>query len=79
MHIYEHHKYFVKLCNKEYDFKKIIYIVIHRQTVLLYHNTSVWLDRLDSWSWDQNTADSNANLRFYHSAMTRKPAQAKEI
>ena len=29
-------------------------------------------------SQDQNLADCNVNLRFYHSA-TRKPAQAKEI
>ena len=27
-----------------------IYIVIHRQTVLLYHNSSVWLDMLDTSS-----------------------------
>ena len=57
----------------------LLYIfVIHRQTVLLYQNSSVWLDTLDSQSWDQNPADSNANPRFYHSA-TRKPAQAKEF
>ena len=55
-----------------------IYIVIHRQTVSLNHNSSVWLDSLDSRSWDRNPADSNANPRFYHSA-TRKLAQAKEI
>ena len=28
-----------------------IYIVIHRQTVLFYQNSSGWLDRLDSWTW----------------------------
>ena len=55
-----------------------IYIVTHRQTVSLYHKSSVWLDRLDSQSWDRNLADWKANLRFYHSAM-RKSAQAKEI
>ena len=29
-----------------------IYIVIHRQTVLLYHNSSIRLDMQDSSSWD---------------------------
>ena len=52
-----------------------IYIVIHRQTVSFYQNSSV---RLDSRNWDQNLADCNANPRLYHSA-TRKPEQAKEI
>ena len=55
-----------------------IYIVIHRQTVSLYQNSSVWLNRLDSSSWDSNLADWNANPRFYHTTM-RKLAQAKEI
>ena len=50
-----------------------IYIVIHRQTVSLYHNSSVWLDRLDSRSWDRNLVDWHANPSFYHSA-SRKPA-----
>ena len=31
-----------------------IYIVIDRQTVLLYCNSSVWLDMQDASSWDQN-------------------------
>ena len=26
-----------------------IYIVIHRQTVSLYHNSSMWLDRIPEW------------------------------
>ena len=34
-----------------------IYIVIHRQTVSFYQNSSVWLNRLDSWSWDWNLVD----------------------
>ena len=34
-----------------------ICIVIHRQTVSFYQNSSVWLDRLDSRSWDRNLAD----------------------
>ena len=34
-----------------------IYIVIYRQTVSLYHNSSVWLDTRDASSWDRNPAD----------------------
>ena len=30
------------------------YIVIHRQTVYLYHNSSVWLYMADASSWDRN-------------------------
>ena len=55
-----------------------IYIVIHRQTVSFYQNSSVWLDRQDSRNWDRNLAEWNSNSRFYHSA-TRKPEQVKEI
>ena len=58
-----------------------IYIYILSSTyrpVLFYQNSSVWLDRLDSRTWDWNLADWNANPRFYHSA-TRKPVQVKEI
>ena len=54
---------------------RIIYIYIFNiyilsstdRSVSFYQNSSVWLDRLDSWSWDQNPVDSNANPRFYHS------------
>ena len=35
--------------------------ICHPQTVSLYHDSSVGLDRLDSWSWDRNLADWNAN------------------
>ena len=31
-----------------------IYIVNHRQTVSLYHNSSVQLDKQDASSWDRN-------------------------
>ena len=31
-----------------------IYIVIHRQTVSLYHNSSLQLDTQDASSWDRN-------------------------
>ena len=46
-------------------------LVIHRQTVSLYHNFSVWLDTVDSRSWDRNLADSNDNPRSYNTT-TRK-------
>ena len=34
-----------------------IYVVIHRQTGLLYHKVSLRLDSWDVSSWDQNPAD----------------------
>ena len=34
-----------------------IYIVIRRQTVLLYHNSSVWLNPRDDSSRDHNPSD----------------------
>ena len=37
--------------------KGSIYIVIHRQTVSLYHNSSEWLDTWDGSSWDRNSAN----------------------
>ena len=33
-----------------------LYVVIHRQTVSLYHNSSVELDTQDASSWAQNPA-----------------------
>ena len=33
-----------------------IYIVIHRQTVSLYHNSSVLLNMREGSSWDRNPA-----------------------
>ena len=33
------------------------YIVIHRQTVSIYHNSPVLLGVQDASSWDQNPAD----------------------
>ena len=44
-----------------------IYIVILRQTVSLYHNSSVWLDMPDTWSWDWNPPNFMLNLVSYHS------------
>ena len=34
-----------------------IYIVIHRQTVSLYYNYSVWLDTQNASSWDRILTD----------------------
>ena len=34
-----------------------IYIVIYRQSVSLYHNSSVWLDPRNASSWDRNPVD----------------------
>ena len=34
-----------------------IYIVILRQTILLYYNSLEWLDMQDSSSWDGNLSD----------------------
>ena len=36
-----------------------IYTVIHRQIVSFYQNSSVWLDKLDSRSWDRNLTDKH--------------------
>ena len=41
-----------------------IYIVIHRQIVSLYHNSSVWLDMLDSQSWDIFSIDNKREQEF---------------
>ena len=46
-----------------------IYIfVIHRQTVLLYHKSSEWLDTLDASSWDENP--TNVRLITYRSGIS---------
>ena len=46
------------------------------RSVSFYQNSSVWLDILDSRSWDRNPVDSNANPRLYPSA-TRELEAAK--
>ena len=38
-----------------------VYIVIHRQTVSLYHNL-VWLDSQDTLSWDRNPPNFTLDL-----------------
>ena len=55
-----------------------IYIIIHRQTFSLYHNTSVQLDIRDSWSWDWNPANFYSNRKFFGTA-TRKFSISKGI
>ena len=53
------YKWYWKLRNQTIMYKDLviyiyIYIVIYRQTALLYYNSSVWLDMYDAWSWDRN-------------------------
>ena len=38
-----------------------IYIVIRRQIVSFYHNSSVWVDTLDARSWDRNPSNLTLN------------------
>ena len=45
--------------------------VIHRQTVSLYHNSSVWLDTQDALSWDWNLPKFTLDLVSYRSAISR--------
>ena len=54
-----------------------MYIVIHRQTVSLYHNSSVWLDTQDASSWDRNAPNFTLDLISYRSAL-RWHASAQE-
>ena len=48
-----------------------VYIVIHRQTVSLYHNSSMWLDTWDAWSWDRNPPNFTLGLESDHSTNKR--------
>ena len=48
-----------------------IYIVIHRQTVSVYHNSSVWLDTYDTWSWDRSPHNFTLYLESYRLACKR--------
>ena len=40
----------------------LTYIVIHRQTIPLYYNSSVWLDTKDAWSWDRDSPNFTLGL-----------------
>ena len=45
------------------DFKQNICIYCHhRQTVSVYHNSSVWLNAKDTWSWDWNPPNFTLDL-----------------
>ena len=55
-----------------------IYSVIHKQTVLLYHNTSVWLDCEDAWSWDRNPHNFTLDLVSDCSA-NKRTTSAREL
>ena len=43
--------------------------VVHRQTVSLYHNSSVWLDTQDASSWDRNLPNFTLDLVSYRSTI----------
>ena len=44
----------------------------------LDHNSSVWLDTLDAWSWDRNATNFNLGLVSYRSA-GRRHTSAREF
>ena len=46
-----------------------IYIVIHRQTVSLHQNSSVWRDTQDTSSWDWNPPNFTLDFLSNHSAI----------
>ena len=48
-----------------------IYILILRQTVSLYHNSSVWLDTQDAASRDWNPPNFTLDFVSYRSAISR--------
>ena len=55
-----------------------IYIVTHWQTVSLYHNSSVWRDTADDWSWDRNPPNFTLDLVSYRSA-NKRTTSAREL
>ena len=56
----------------------LVYIVIHRQTVSLYNNSSVWLDTKDASSWDWNPPNFTLDWVSYCSAISRHTS-AREL
>ena len=42
-----------------------VYIIIHRDTVSLYHIFSVWLDTPDASSWDRNLPNDTQDMVTY--------------
>ena len=67
IYIYTHtHTYLhIYICMQRY-----IYIHFHPQTVLLYHNFSVWLNTQDASSWDWNLPIFMLELLSYCSAIS---------
>ena len=66
-------KYVDKKCPMKYVYTNLyiyIYIIFHRQTVLLYYNSSVWLDTLDASSWDRIPPTFLLDLVSNHSAIS---------
>ena len=55
-----------------------IYIVIHRQTVSFYQNSSVWLDMQDARSRDRNPSNFTLDCDSDHSS-TKRTTLAKGI
>ena len=51
--------------------KTYIYIVIHRQTVSFYQNSSVWLDTQDAWCRDRNPSNFTLDCDSDHSSTKR--------
>ena len=51
--------------------KRCVYIVIHRQTVSFYQNSSVWLDTQDARSQDQNPSNFTLDCVSDHSTPKR--------
>ena len=47
-----------------------MYIVIHSQTVSLYHSSSVWLDVQDAPIWDRNPSKFTLNVISYYFAIS---------
>ena len=59
-HIYIYKSIYIYKCIYIYIYMYVciyiytyIYIVIHRYTISLYHNSSMWLDLLDTSNWDR--------------------------
>ena len=58
--------------------KSVIYIVIHRQTVSFYQNSSVWLDTQEARSRDRNPSNFTLDWDSDHSS-TKRTMLAKGI
>ena len=63
---------------QDFELYIYIYIVIHRQTVSFYQNSSVWLDTQDARSRDRNPSNFTLDWFSDHSA-TKRTTLAKGI